>query len=341
MAPPSTPPVGDKSHTPLGAGSIMSPMPTTAAPPRRPPRARGETAGRRDRPRTRCTRSSHPHHAALARYYDPTIGRFTATDPLIDADQLGSLDRFGYGRGSPISLKDPTGLKVCDDPRECKALNVNPSGRPLGSGSGGTGGRGSPSTAPSGPAVRLIVDEINRNSGDAVIEGLTPPHHQCKGFPNPFCYVQKAEMEGLWGDFLPVGLAMLGNRFRAGGEWDHKGQIRELTGGATWLLIDSERAVRFDVFSNIHYGYLLAQAEFSEDEAQTMANLGEELPGPAEKIFGVNDASDRVAIHLGYQLQQNQSAPIEAVDLLSVLGSGFDDLERAGGACLAAECSSG
>ena len=112
-----------------------------------------------------------------------------------------------------------------------------------------------------------------------------------QGLPEPLLLGrQKAEMEGLWR--LPSGGArVLGNRFRAGGEWDHKGQIRELTGGATWLLIDSERAVRFDVFSNIHYGYLLAEAEFSEDEAQTMANLGEELPGPAEKIFGVNDAS--------------------------------------------------
>ena len=72
-----------------------------------------------------------------ARYYDPTIGRFTAVDPIVDVEQPGSLDRFGYGLDNPTTLKDPTGLRVCDDPRECKALNVNPSGRPLGGGKGG------------------------------------------------------------------------------------------------------------------------------------------------------------------------------------------------------------
>jgi RHS repeat-associated protein len=69
-----------------------------------------------------------------ARYYDPQIGRFSAVDPIVSG--VGSLDRFGYGLDNPVTLKDPTGLKVCDDPRECKALNVNPSGRPLGGGGG-------------------------------------------------------------------------------------------------------------------------------------------------------------------------------------------------------------
>ena len=64
--------------------------------------------------RTRCTRSPHPHHVALARYYDPTIGRFTAIDPLADLTQPGSIDAYGYGRGSPVTLKDPTGLIVDD-----------------------------------------------------------------------------------------------------------------------------------------------------------------------------------------------------------------------------------
>jgi len=47
-----------------------------------------------------------------ARYYDPTIGRFTATDPIIDTAQPGSLDRYGYGYDNPVTLSDPTGLYV-------------------------------------------------------------------------------------------------------------------------------------------------------------------------------------------------------------------------------------
>jgi hypothetical protein len=93
-------------------------MPTSTAPPRRPRRARREAEYRRDRHRTRCPRSSRPREVALARYYDPTIGRFTAVDPIINTDQPGSLDRFGYGLGSPVTLSDPTGLRVPVDDRK-------------------------------------------------------------------------------------------------------------------------------------------------------------------------------------------------------------------------------
>lgn len=54
----------------------------------------------------------------LARYYDPTIGRFTGVDPIVDVEQLGSLDRFGYGYDSPVTLSDPTGLRVPVDDRK-------------------------------------------------------------------------------------------------------------------------------------------------------------------------------------------------------------------------------
>jgi RHS repeat-associated protein len=93
----------------------MHSMPTTAAPPRRPRSARPGTGSRRHRHRTRRTKSSHPRQVALARYYDPTIGRFTAVDPLADLSSPGTLDAYGYGRGSPVTLSDPTGLFTCPD----------------------------------------------------------------------------------------------------------------------------------------------------------------------------------------------------------------------------------
>jgi RHS repeat-associated protein len=50
-----------------------------------------------------------------ARYYDPTIGRFTAVDPVVGLG-AGSLDRYGYSLANPISMSDPSGLcpaEVC------------------------------------------------------------------------------------------------------------------------------------------------------------------------------------------------------------------------------------
>lgn len=45
-----------------------------------------------------------------ARYYDPTIGRFTATDPLADLGRPSTLDAYGYAGGSPVTMSDPSGL---------------------------------------------------------------------------------------------------------------------------------------------------------------------------------------------------------------------------------------
>lgn len=47
-----------------------------------------------------------------ARYYDPTVGRFAATDPLANLGEQGSLDGYGYGLGNPVTLSDPSGLYV-------------------------------------------------------------------------------------------------------------------------------------------------------------------------------------------------------------------------------------
>ena len=103
-------PESDHSRAASPGDSIMNTMSTRTTSPRRPRSARHETRRRRDRPRTRCPRSSHPHHVALARYYDPATGRFTATDQLADLSKPKSLDAYGYGHGNPTTLTDPTGL---------------------------------------------------------------------------------------------------------------------------------------------------------------------------------------------------------------------------------------
>jgi RHS repeat-associated protein len=47
-----------------------------------------------------------------ARYYDPAIGRFTATDPLANLGEPGSIDAYGYGLGNPVTHSDQSGLYV-------------------------------------------------------------------------------------------------------------------------------------------------------------------------------------------------------------------------------------
>ena len=53
-----------------------------------------------------------------ARYYDPTIGRFTSTDPMANLDSMATLDPYGYSGGSPVASKDRTGL-LCEGDNPC------------------------------------------------------------------------------------------------------------------------------------------------------------------------------------------------------------------------------
>ncbi|MFI7418687.1 RHS repeat-associated core domain-containing protein [Nonomuraea sp. NPDC049684] len=52
-----------------------------------------------------------------ARYYDPAIGRFVSTDPLLDFSKPQWLNPYSYAGNNPVGLSDPTGLKVIDDAR--------------------------------------------------------------------------------------------------------------------------------------------------------------------------------------------------------------------------------
>lgn len=50
-----------------------------------------------------------------AREYDPALGRFVSVDPDFDEDDPQSWNGFAYARNSPVSLSDPTGLRVMED----------------------------------------------------------------------------------------------------------------------------------------------------------------------------------------------------------------------------------
>lgn len=79
----------------------------------------------------------------LSRYYLPELGRFTTPDLLFgDVGDPMSLNQFGYVKGNPVSLSDPTGM-VCSGPdptaNNCGTWEPPPPGGGKGSGSSPSG----------------------------------------------------------------------------------------------------------------------------------------------------------------------------------------------------------
>jgi hypothetical protein len=138
---------------------------------------------------------------------------------------------------------------------------------------------------------------------------------------------------------IAVGL----EKFRSGSVWDHKPHIRQYTGGAEWLRIDGKRAVRFDLLSNVHYGFLFAEMQVDESIAQFAANAGE-VWAPLVSITGTNDDVDRLAISIGYNVHAAVPSTSENLKVYNdairgLLSDNFEILVNLGGACYVADCS--
>jgi RHS repeat-associated protein len=90
-----------------------------------------------------------------ARKYDPVLGRFISSDPVLDPDDPNQLGGYTYAGSNPILSSDPTGKRVPDDMR---SPGRNASGAPAGGTSSTpaptTGGSRTPST--SGPKRQYI-----------------------------------------------------------------------------------------------------------------------------------------------------------------------------------------
>jgi RHS repeat-associated protein len=96
------------------------------------------TRGFTDQEMVQNTSSGYELINMNARMYDPTTGKFMATDPQIqDAGNLQGLNAYAYVTNNPLSFTDPTGMEFTD-------VNGNYSSgdSSSGDGGGGTGGAG-------------------------------------------------------------------------------------------------------------------------------------------------------------------------------------------------------
>ncbi|MEJ9078427.1 polymorphic toxin type 44 domain-containing protein [Gordonia malaquae] len=87
---------------------------------------------------------------------------------------------------------------------------------------------------------------------------------------------------------------------QSGGEWDHKPKLWKLLGMETvedsYLPVPgTEYRVSYDIFSNVHYGYIGRAIGFSRHQLITGANLN-------DGVTGVNDPGDDMSMTLGMDL---------------------------------------
>ncbi|MFE4924746.1 FG-GAP-like repeat-containing protein [Streptomyces sp. NPDC056661] len=82
-----------------------------------------------------------------ARIYDPTLGRFTTPDTVIDgANPTQAYNRYTYGSNNPLKYTDPTGHGVCTTGSNCQTPECKPGDNTCtgGTSTGGTSTGGTP-----------------------------------------------------------------------------------------------------------------------------------------------------------------------------------------------------
>lgn len=124
-----------------------------------------------------------------------------------------------------------------------------------------------------------------------------------------------------------VGAAMaFYDKVQTGGEWDHKPQLQEmfdLEDESDFYFKDPTRgrAVYYDIYSNIHYGYIGRAAGFDESTLILAANGG-------TAATGANDSGDDISMKIGAQLYDQYGPNMTRQQLHEGINRAMQELER-------------
>jgi RHS repeat-associated protein len=95
---------------------------------------------------------------AGARYYDPTIGRFLAVDPVAFTEKnVHSFNRYAYGNNNPYKYIDPDGMAGIEFMSGYQHCILEVGCLPAGGGGGPVGGGGAPSGVVQGAASKATT----------------------------------------------------------------------------------------------------------------------------------------------------------------------------------------
>ena len=213
-----------------------------------------------------------------ARFYDPVLGRFVSADTVVpNPGNPQDLNRYAYVRNNPVLYVDNDGhfpiiplfivgvvllVTLTSDVRMpergvCPYHQCEPLAR-------------------YNTAVDYMHSEMVQNARGPVVSRIQQWHGALK--------------KGVWGAMVAP------NSF-----WDHKPKLRDMLGlyqeqQDYYFPIegDQEYEYYYDIWSNIHFGYVGTAAGFDAETLQA----GAAVPG----IAGTNDAYDVLSIQIGIDL---------------------------------------
>jgi RHS repeat-associated protein len=265
------------------------------------------------------------------RDYNPGINRFLSRDMYTGA--LNDLNlqlspwtnnRYAFTGGNPITLIELDG----HEPRPWHDPNFNSDTFDYGTyweGERAAFGAGGSFDV----SVNYIYDEMVTNSQGwtaKIIRTLTVDKRDFLfGLIDPELF----GVSGQWGLASAGGAAgylVWAEKVRPGGDWDHKPDLQRMFDREGEYFFNrvpgTDEAVSFDLWSNIHYGYVGTEVGIPGEDLQAAAELAE---------AGTNDAFDRVAVQIGIDLrQQYQPRSLTAEHVRAAVLGRMPELRLAG-----------
>lgn len=122
---------------------------------------------------------------------------------------------------------------------------------------------------------------------------------------------------------------MLRQKARTGGDWDHKPELQAMFGayGDDDLYFPvpepgGHRKIYYDIYSNIHYGYIGAEAGIAPEVLIQAANLN-------TGATGVNDPGDDIAMRAGIKLSQQHGDNITQAQVNETITDVINQIDTA------------
>jgi hypothetical protein len=140
---------------------------------------------------------------------------------------------------------------------------------------------GGSSQGPEFTAIQqYMYDEMAKNSKSSVVETLK----WLNRLP-----MTKPQAYGMWAAMV-----------RPGGPWDHKQRVLDMTeGDNTFTPVPNQGGrIRYDFWSNLHYGYVGIEAGFSPHELRLGADAADIV------TRGETDPADDLAVRMGIELRE-------------------------------------